>query len=53
MAISARGGFEPNSRLLVLKTESPGHQALESILRLLWEMDQWQEKRVKNKMAGE
>jgi len=43
-AIKGNGG---NSRLVMLPLESHGYQAKESILHMLWEMDAWLEKYVK------
>jgi dipeptidyl aminopeptidase/acylaminoacyl peptidase len=45
-AIKGLGG---TSRLVLLPYESHGYAARENILHMLWEMDQWLEKYVKNK----
>ncbi len=45
-AIKGLGGI---TRLVMLPHESHGYQAKESILHMLWEMDQWLEKYVKHK----
>ena len=45
-AINGLGG---KARLVMLPHESHGYQARESILHMLWEMDQWLEKYVKQK----
>lgn len=44
-AIKGHGG---TSRLVMLPDESHGYRAKESILHMLWEMDTWLEKYVKN-----
>lgn len=46
---AALKGFGAPVRLVVLPKESHGYSALESILHLLWEQDQWLEKYVKNR----
>jgi dipeptidyl aminopeptidase/acylaminoacyl peptidase len=46
-AIKGLGG---TSRLVLLPFESHGYAARENILHMLWEMDQWLEKYVKNKV---
>jgi len=43
-AIKGLGG---NSRLVMLPYESHGYRAKESILHMLWEMDEWLKKYVK------
>lgn len=45
-ALKGNGG---NVRLVMLPNESHGYKAKESILHMLWEMDRWLEKHVKNK----
>lgn len=49
-AIKGLGG---TARLVMLPHESHGYRAKESILHMLWEMDQWLEKHVKNKSDKE
>lgn len=49
-AIKGHGG---HARLVVLPYESHGYSARENIGHMLWEMDQWLEKHVKNKEASE
>lgn len=44
-AIKGHGG---TARLVMLPHESHGYQAKESIMHMLWEMDTWLEKHVKN-----
>ncbi|HYC91808.1 MAG TPA: prolyl oligopeptidase family serine peptidase [Thermoanaerobaculia bacterium] len=44
-AISGLGG---TARLVMLPSESHGYRARESVMHMLWEMDQWLEKHVKN-----
>ncbi len=44
-AIKGHGG---TARLVMLPDESHGYRAKESILHMLWEMDTWLEKYVKN-----
>lgn len=46
---NALKGFGAPARLVLLPKESHGYAAIESILHLLWEQDQWLEKYVKNK----
>lgn len=46
---NALKGFGAPARLVILPKESHGYAAIESILHLLWEQDQWLEKYVKNK----
>lgn len=46
---NALKGFGAPTRLVLLPKESHGYAAIESILHLLWEQDQWLEKYVKNK----
>lgn len=46
---NALKGFGAPTRLVILPKESHGYSAIESILHLLWEQDQWLEKYVKNK----
>jgi dipeptidyl aminopeptidase/acylaminoacyl peptidase len=46
---AALKGFGAPVRLVVLPKESHGYAAIESILHLLWEQDQWLEKYVKNR----
>jgi len=45
-AIKGHGG---TARLVILPYESHGYRSRESILHMLWEMDQWLEKYVKSK----
>ncbi|WP_461532842.1 S9 family peptidase [Sinomicrobium sp.] len=46
---NALKGFGAPARLVMLPMESHGYTALESVLHVLWEQDQWLEKYVKNK----
>lgn len=46
---AALKGLGAPVRLVVLPKESHGYAAIESILHLLWEQDQWLEKYVKNR----
>lgn len=46
---AALKGFGAPVRLVVLPKESHGYAAIESILHLLWEQDQWLDKYVKNR----
>ena len=46
-AINGLGG---KARLVMLPHESHGYRARESILHMLWEMDQWLEKYVKQRI---
>ena len=46
---NALKGFGAPVRYVVLPKESHGYSAIESILHLLWEQDQWLEKYVKNR----
>ncbi|MGS2740105.1 prolyl oligopeptidase family serine peptidase [Sinomicrobium sp. M5D2P17] len=46
---NALKGFGAPARLVMLPKESHGYAAMESILHILWEQDQWLEKYVKNK----
>lgn len=46
---NALKGFGAPTRLVLLPKESHGYAAIENILHLLWEQDQWLEKYVKNK----
>jgi dipeptidyl aminopeptidase/acylaminoacyl peptidase len=48
---NALKGFGAPARLVLLPKESHGYAAIESILHLLWEQDQWLEKYVKNRNA--
>jgi dipeptidyl aminopeptidase/acylaminoacyl peptidase len=41
-------GFGKPSRLVLLPHEAHGYRARESVMHMLWEMDQWLEKYVKN-----
>ena len=50
---NALKGFGAPARLVLLPKESHGYAAIESILHLLWEQDQWLEKYVKNKGASQ
>ena len=45
---SALKGHGATVRLVMLPNESHGYRAKESIMHMLWEMDQWLEKYVKN-----
>ena len=44
----ALNGLGGKTRLVMLPHESHAYRARESILHMLWEMDQWLEKYVKN-----
>ena len=44
-ALSGLGG---TVRLVMLPSESHGYRARESVMHMLWEMDQWLEKHVKH-----
>ena len=46
---NALKGHGATTRLVFLPAESHGYRAKESILHMLWEMDQWLEKYVKNR----
>ena len=46
---AAMKGLGGNARLVMLPSESHGYRARESILHMLWEMDEWLVKYVKNK----
>lgn len=46
---SALKGHGATTRLVILPAEAHGYRAKESILHMMWEMDQWLEKYVKNK----
>jgi dipeptidyl aminopeptidase/acylaminoacyl peptidase len=46
---NAMKGHGATTRLVMLPYESHGYAARESVLHMLWEMDQWLEKYVKNK----
>ena len=46
---NALKGFGAPARLVILPKESHGYTAIESVLHVLWEQDQWLEKYVKNK----
>ncbi|WP_207434416.1 S9 family peptidase [Sabulibacter ruber] len=46
---NALKGHGATTRYVVLPAESHGYSAKESIMHMLWEMDQWLEKYVKNK----
>jgi len=46
---NALKGFGAPTRLVLLPKESHGYAAIESILHLLWEQDQWLEKYVKSR----
>lgn len=48
---NALKGFGAPVRFVLLPKESHGYSAIESILHLLWEQDQWLEKYVKNRVA--
>ena len=44
----ALAGLGGTARLVMLPSESHGYRARESVMHMLWEMDQWLEKHVKN-----
>ncbi len=46
---NALKGFGAPARLVLLPKESHGYAAIENILHLLWEQDQWLDKYVKNR----
>ncbi|MDX2129522.1 MAG: prolyl oligopeptidase family serine peptidase [Chloroherpetonaceae bacterium] len=46
---NALKGFGATARLVILPFESHGYAARESILHMLWEMDEWLERYVKNR----
>ncbi|MEJ7779437.1 MAG: prolyl oligopeptidase family serine peptidase [Daejeonella sp.] len=46
---SALKGHGATTRLVILPAEAHSYRAKESILHMMWEMDQWLEKYVKNK----
>ncbi|MEO0334517.1 MAG: prolyl oligopeptidase family serine peptidase, partial [Bacteroidota bacterium] len=46
---NALKGLGATARLVMLPHESHGYRAKESVLHMLWEMDQWLDKYVKNK----
>ena len=46
---SALKGHGAITRLVLLPSEAHGYRAKESVLHMMWEMDQWLEKYVKNK----
>jgi dipeptidyl aminopeptidase/acylaminoacyl peptidase len=46
---SALKGFGATTRLVYLPYEAHSYRAKESILHMLWEMDNWLDKYVKNK----
>ncbi len=48
-AIKGHGG---TARLVILPNESHGYRSEESILHMLWEMDEWLEKYVKSRQRG-
>lgn len=48
---AAMKGLGGNARLVMLPHESHGYRAQESILHMLWEMNEWLDKYVKNKPA--
>lgn len=45
-------GFGKPARLVLLPHEAHGYRARESVMHMLWEMDQWLEKYVKNAPRG-
>ncbi len=49
---NALKGHGATTRLVLLPHESHGYRARESVLHMLWEMDQWLEKYVKNAKDG-
>jgi dipeptidyl aminopeptidase/acylaminoacyl peptidase len=50
---AAMKGLGGNARLVMLPHESHGYRAQESILHMLWEMNEWLEKYVKNREEKE
>lgn len=46
---NALKGHGATTRLVILPSEAHGYRAKESVYHMLWEMDQWLEKYVKNK----
>lgn len=50
---NALKGHGATARFVLLPYESHGYQAKESILHMLWEMDQWLEKYVKGEVENE
>ena len=50
---AAMKGLGGNARLVMLPHESHGYRAEESILHMLWEMNEWLEKYVKNSDSSE
>lgn len=50
---AALKGHGATTRLVMLPAESHGYRARESILHMLWEMDQWMEKYVKKVDPGD
>ena len=50
---NALKGLGATARLVMLPHESHGYRAQESVLHMLWEMDQWLDKYVKNKNTVE
>ncbi|MFA6945215.1 MAG: prolyl oligopeptidase family serine peptidase, partial [Pedobacter sp.] len=46
---SALKGYSATTRLVLLPSESHAYRAKESVMHMLWEMDMWLEKYVKNK----
>jgi dipeptidyl aminopeptidase/acylaminoacyl peptidase len=50
---NALKGLGATVRLVLLPKESHGYAARESVLHVLWEQDQWLERYVKNRPAGE
>ena len=46
---NALKGHGATARLVMLPAESHGYRAKESIMHMLWEMDSWLDKYVKNK----
>ena len=46
---TALKGHGATARLVLLPAESHAYQAKESLMHMLWEMDRWLEKYVKNK----
>ena len=50
---NALKGLGATARLVMLPHESHGYRAKESVLHMLWEMDQWLDKYVKNKNTVE
>jgi dipeptidyl aminopeptidase/acylaminoacyl peptidase len=50
---NALKGHGAKARLVMLPHESHGYRARESVMHCLWEMNEWLDKYVKNRSAGE